>query len=388
MSNNTEDDCYIPTPLSTSFNNAAASIFILVIVISLFGNVIVLIVIYKNHAMRTVTNLLICNSAVADLLITLLPTVWEVIFLLKYKTWPLGQFMCTFMYMSVYLSVAATVLTLVIITADRYNAVIHPYKKYITMKMLPVIIPTIWIISFLFASPTTFIQKVVYYEGYGLVCTEQWPSPFSSTESPKHYTIILFISLYTLPLIVLSILYAIIAKNLSRKFGVERKPSGLTFPSHTNLSCNTNNVVGETNPEKVTNRTSQAKHRPRISSSITKKRRVIKMLISIVIVFAICWFPVYCIQFIIYINPYYKRCPTSMPAYAYFIAFFMQYANSAINPLLYFGFSMSYRKGFINAFPCCFRKVYKRNIGLRRCKRITGNPPETKLEVKSRNIDG
>ena len=54
--------------------------------ISLCGNGMVSINIYKNYAMRTVTNLLICNSAVADLLITLLATVWDVLTALKYKT--------------------------------------------------------------------------------------------------------------------------------------------------------------------------------------------------------------------------------------------------------------------------------------------------------------
>ena len=80
-------------------------------------------------------------------------------------------------------------------------------------------------------------------------------------------------------------------------------------------------------------------------SFTARKSRVIKMLISIVIAFAICWFPVYCIQFIKYFNPYFMRC--SLPQYAQLITFFMQYSNSAINPLLYYGFSMTYRKGFL-----------------------------------------
>ena len=217
MSNATAAKCRIASEFSETHSKFAASAYIVVILMSLCGNGTVLVVMYKNHSMRSVTNLLICNSAVADLLITILPTVWEVLVLLKYRTWPLGTFMCTFMYMSVYLSVAATVITLMIITADRYNAVIYPYKKYLTTKMLLIVIPAIWIISFLFASPTTFTQKVIYVNGHGLECIEQWPNPFSSTESPKHYTVILFISLYALPLILMSILYAIMARKLAHR---------------------------------------------------------------------------------------------------------------------------------------------------------------------------
>ena len=365
MTNSTAEECYIPTPFTRAVTNATAAAYILVIVMSLFGNGIVLIVIYKNHAMRTVTNLLICNSAVADLLITLLPTVWEVLVVLKYKTWPLGQFMCTFMYMSVYLSVAATVITLTIITIDRFNAVIYPYKKYFTNKKLIILVPSIWITSFLFALPTTFTQKVVFYKGYGLMCVEQWPSPFSSSESPKHYTIILFISLYALPLTLMSILYTIMAKRLAGKVGTKRVISQKSYSPYTVFRQDKLNALVDISPEKK-ERVARARNRNKLCSMATKKRRVIKMLISIVIVFAMCWFPVYCIQFIMFFNPYYKRCPTSMPPYAYFIAFFMQYANSAINPLLYFGFSMSYRKGYVNAFPCCFRKGKKKSYNIQK----------------------
>ena len=42
--------------------------------------------------------------------------------------------------------------------------------------MLVIVIPGIWMASFLFASPITFVQKGVYVKGYGLMCSEQLPS--------------------------------------------------------------------------------------------------------------------------------------------------------------------------------------------------------------------
>ena len=361
MSNFTATDCQTSTEFTAVHKRIAASFYILIIIIALCGNGIVLIVIYKNHAMRTVTNLLICNSAVADLLITLLAAVWEVIVLLKYKTWPLGTFMCPFMHICIYLSVAATVITLMIITVDRYNAVIHPYKKYLTNKMLVIVIPGIWMASFLFASPITFVQKVVYVKGYGSVCTEEWPSPFSFTESPKHYTVILFICLYAVPLMLMTIMYTVMAKRLARPVGVNHRQQQKNVSEQPFTLNSMNMLLSAVDFKDI--KSSFIEEEKQFVSFTARKRRVIKMLISIVIAFAICWFPVYCIQFMLYFNPYFMRC--ALPQYAQFIAFFMQYSNSAINPLLYFGFSMTYRKGLINAFPCCFKEDRRTRLCIR-----------------------
>ena len=54
--------------------------------------------------------------------------------------------------------------------------------------------------------------------------------------------------------------------------------------------------------------------------------------------------PVYLIQFLTFFHPYYSRCRHSIPDWAYATCYFMQYANSAIDPLLYFWFSSHFRK--------------------------------------------
>ena len=89
--------------------------------------------------------------------------------------------------------------------------------------MLVIVIPGIWMASFLFASPMTFVQKVVYVKGYGSVCTEQWPSPFSFTESPQHYTVILFICLYPVPIMLIIMMYTVMEKGLVLPVGVNHR---------------------------------------------------------------------------------------------------------------------------------------------------------------------
>ena len=157
------------------------------------------------------------------LLIIFLAAVWVVLDLLKYKTWSLGTFMCSVMHRCIYLLVAATVIKLMVITVDRYNAVIHPYKQYLTNKMLVIVIPGIWMELSLFASPTTFVQRVGHVNKYALMCSEQWKSPFSFTECPKHYTVILFTYLYAVPLMLMNIMYTVMSKRLARPVGVNHR---------------------------------------------------------------------------------------------------------------------------------------------------------------------
>lgn len=358
MSNITVTDCIAAKPLGEEFIHFKVLAYVIVLIMSLGGNIIVLTVVYNTLAMRTVTNLLICNAALSDLIITIFPVTWEIVDNLKFKgIWPLGKFMCVFMYMSIYLSVASTIISLVVMSLDRYCAVMLPYKKYLTVKSLKIVIPVIWMLSFAFASPTIYIQRVVHFEDFGYACVEKWSKPFSESNSPKHYTIILFICLYAVPLLLMSVLYATMATKLMQPVGSSVPKSKTPTTHHKNLlkRCFSHDKTGDvsatpTRQSRVVLRSDTMKQCERMK----RKQRVIKMLVCIVIVFAICWLPVNCIQFITFFNPYVVRCPQSIPDWSIFLAFLLQYANSAINPLLYFGFSHTYRNGFKRTFSFLF----------------------------------
>ena len=278
--NYTTIECDIGNNDEPFYNLLRVLFYSLVIIISIFGNTAIIYCVYKTKTMQTFTNTLICNSAVADLLITLVPTVHEVLNILSYKgEWKLGGFMCSFLYMCVYLSVAASILTLVIITIDRFFAVVLPHKKYLKISHLKIVIPTIWLVAFLFSTPTIFIQKVIWFEGQN-VCVEQWSEPFNPGESPKHYTVILFVFLYATPLSLMGFLYAVIAVKL---IGASR---GLTRRQK---------------PKKSQSRITGMKH----------KKRVIKMLLAVVISFGVCWLPVYIIQIFHFLSPDIHSLPSS-----------------------------------------------------------------------------
>ena len=304
--------CAISEPLGTDFRVA---LYCLVIIVSTIGNTLVIFVVVRNRRMHSVANYLICNMSIADLLITFLPMTWEVVKLRHYPdgTWPMGAFMCSFTHICIYISVASSILTLTSISLDRFFAVLYPLKQCITIDKLPFLLIAIWIVSFAFASPMIFAQGLTT-ENNKTYCIEYWKPPFHMTESPKHYTIILFTGLYAVPLLIMSVLYTLIVVKLWRR-----------------------NIPG--------NRSSRAK-----LQALKQKKNVIKMLVCVLGVFAICWFPVFFAQFSFFFNPTYIACPNSFPQWLQFFAFFMQYLGSAVNPFVYFAFSRAFRVGFRSAF--------------------------------------
>ena len=331
------------------FDIVRVCLYSTIIILSILGNCSVIACVCKVKSMRSFTNILICNAAVADLLITLVPTVHEVVDILVYKgRWDLGQFMCTFLYMCIYLSVAANILSLIFVTVDRYCAVLLPHRKYLRLSHLPYVISGVWIAGFLFSSPTTFIQKVVDTGDGNLACWEIWPSPFDRTEAPKHYTIVLFVFLYALPLSLMAFMYAAIALKLTE---LTRKLRGRIWRKYKKHGTNdTSSLTGggkniNNNGSTCINNTI---HLP--FSGRKRNNRVVKMLLTVVISFAVSWLPVFVMQFFMFFHPYFEHCPYNMPREAVFVAYFMQYANSALNPLIYFSFSRSYRKALKMTF--------------------------------------
>ncbi|CAF3749219.1 unnamed protein product [Rotaria sp. Silwood1] len=85
--------------------------------------------------------------------------------------------------------------------------------------------------------------------------------------------------------------------------------------------------------------------------SIQSKRKVVKMLITVVLIFGICWFPqqFYCILISIY-----KTIPEwpSVP-YVYLISYLFAMTNSMYNPFLYYYMDHRFRNGFRRVFRFC-----------------------------------
>ena len=78
------------------------------------------------------------------------------------------------------------------------------------------------------------------------------------------------------------------------------------------------------------------------------RKKVLKMLLAVVILFAVCWFPVYITQFIRFFGE--EDFPCGAPKTLAFMGYFLGHANSVIDPVIYAIFNSDFRKGFRNVY--------------------------------------
>lgn len=144
------------------------------------------------------------------------------------------------------------------------------------------------------------------------LCLETWQlPPVNNSSAPKDFTIVLFLFFYAIPLLAMSFLYSIIIY----KLWIRKVPGQRT----------------EANQQQADR----------------SKKKVLRMLLVVVIVFAMCWLPIYITQFIFFYGD-----PCGPPIPFIYTGFFLGHANSAINPILYVLFNENYRKGFRDILMC------------------------------------
>jgi len=314
MSDNLNTTVNGTQPLSCSSNPQAEKIgkifaYCLIFVVSLTGNTVIGIIVYKTKTMRKPINFFIVNMAMSDLLflIFLIPREIQKLYT---DSWlvggPLGQALCKLTYFFTGVSSAVSIQSLLLIAVGRFGAVLFPLRSpLISSKLCPFFILVTWIVAMAFHSPHLFVFKLVEYDG-GLVCDWRWEEAFGDSWSVENYILSLFVALIFVPLVVIAVLYIIIFLKLKS----QRSPG-----------------------EQSANAGQQRQQR---------ERNVLKMSIAIVLGFAVCWLPlaiglllfnfvsdIWSCGFLCFIT----------------VARFMARTNCAINPCICFIFSRNYREG-------------------------------------------
>ena len=314
------------TLLQTCLKSAA---IFLILIVSLLGNILVIRVVHRSRRMRTVAHSLIVNMAVADLLITFMnmpeAAKEEITGTSQWFGGAFGLFMCKLLPFCQTVSISCSIFTLVAISFDKFVAIVYPFKRIMTTGRVRIVIALIWLASFATASPQLIANNLVHDEDGSIWCLEEWPSPFDPVLAPRDYTIVYLVLLYVLPLSVITAFY-------SRVFIViwRRKIPG--------------------------NRT-----RASIRSQKRSRDKAMKIFIAVVICFALCWLTEHISFFLLYFVPAYADC--GPPDVVWFLGHFFGFANSALNPCIYFLFNKDFRKGFKEILCCKRSSSFVSDIG-------------------------
>lgn len=101
--------------------------FGLICITGLLGNILVIVFVLTRIVQRSFTNILILNLAVADLLF--------VIFCVPFtatdyvlESWPFGELWCKLVQYFIFVTVHASIYTLVLLSLERYLAVVLPFR--------------------------------------------------------------------------------------------------------------------------------------------------------------------------------------------------------------------------------------------------------------------
>lgn len=124
-----------------------------------FGNTLVILVVLFNQQMHSTTNLLIVNLAVADLLFVVFCIPFTATdYITEY--WPFGDLWCRTVQYLIVVTAFASIYTLVLMSVDRFLAVVHPIRsrQLRTEKVTKIAIVTQWVIILAISFPVPLVH--------------------------------------------------------------------------------------------------------------------------------------------------------------------------------------------------------------------------------------
>ncbi|KFV70717.1 Delta-type opioid receptor, partial [Dryobates pubescens] len=244
--------------------------------------------------MKTATNIYIFNLALADALATSTLPFQSAKYLME--TWPFGELLCKVVLSIDYYNMFSSILTLTMMSVDRYIAVCHPVRAldFRTPAKAKVVNVCIWLLSSLIGVPI-MVMAVTKAKGKWLLgedgvvlCTLQFPDPALYWDTVTK--ICVFIFAFLVPILVITICYGLMILRLRSV----RLLSG-----------------------------SREKDR--------SLRRITRMVLVVVAAFIVCWAPIHIFVIVWTLVDIDKRNPYVLAGLHLCIA--LGYTNSSLNPV-------------------------------------------------------
>ncbi|XP_005053618.1 PREDICTED: histamine H2 receptor [Ficedula albicollis] len=337
----TMDPCYNHTSSQKSMDShlqlVVGFFLVILIVVTLCGNIIVCLAVTLDRRLRSLTNCFIVSLAITDLLLGLLVLPFSAYYELARK-WPFGSILCNVYTSLDVMLCTASILNLFMISLDRYFAVTTPlrYCQVVTPSRVAVGLVVIWAVSLM----VSFLPIHLGWNTNGTAV--QNTEPTCSTEctlavNPVYGLVVALLTFYS-PLLIMCITYYRIlkiareqAKRINHTWGSSPMPP------------------------------------------MVKEHKATVTLAVVLGAFVVCWFP--------YFTVFTYRGvwgDSGVKGTLMSIVLWLGYANSALNPILYGTFNRDFRLAYQHLLRCC-RTGRPRNSHL---------PPLQKAQPRGRQGQG
>ncbi|KAL2079575.1 hypothetical protein ACEWY4_025319 [Coilia grayii] len=284
-------------------------LYMIIFMLGLSGNGVVIFTVWRAQSKRRAADIYIGNLALADLTFVVTLPLWAVYTALGYH-WPFGNVLCKLSSYVVLLNMYASVFCLTCLSFDRYLAIVHSLtsSQLRTRGHMQVSLAVIWLLSGLLASPT-LVFRTTHQEANSTTCIMDFRMVAGNDERAQALWIAgLGISSsvlgFILPLLAMMVCYGFIGCTVTRHFNSLRKED-------------------------------------------QRKRRLLKIITMLVVVFSACWTPFHVVKGMDSLS-YLGLAPSSCTFLSFLLlahpySTCLAYVNSCLNPFLYAFFDTRFR---------------------------------------------
>uniref|UniRef100_A0A8C6U7C8 Neuromedin-K receptor n=1 Tax=Neogobius melanostomus TaxID=47308 RepID=A0A8C6U7C8_9GOBI len=277
-----------------------------VLAVAVFGNLIVIWVILAHRRMRTVTNYFLLNLAFSDMSMAAFNTLINFVYA-AHGDWYFGEVYCRFHNFFPVTAVFASIYSMTVIAIDRYMAIIHPLKPRLSAKATTAIIVIIWSLAVALAFPLCYYSTTRVLPRR-TICYVAWP------RKAEDLSCEMTVLVYALPLVAMAITYTVVGITLW----------GGVIPGDTS-----DNYHGQ----------------------LRAKRKVVKMMIIVVVTFALCWLPYHVYFIVTGLNKDLSKWKYIQQVYLSVL--WLAMSSTMYNPIIYCCLNSRFRAGFKRVFRWC-----------------------------------
>lgn len=280
------------------------AIYTSISVAAFLGNSLVLWIVYKNRALRTIPNYFVISLACTDISMAFLGTPWSMVVLAKGR-WPSTFAGCQVQGFLVIWLALASLQNLMVMAFNRYCRIVNQnlYRRVFTRKRTQLLIFFAYVISAIAPLPYIIGGEIYVFQPGKFFCYQK---------SMIEYTIPLMSIFIGVPTIMIVICY------LKVFFALRKHQKNLHKP--------------------------QSERGTRIT---VEEIRITKTLFATVVGYLLCWMPVLLIEIIdLGIGE------GSLPRQVYMMFTMCGLSSSAINPIIYGVMNKTFRREYKKAFIC------------------------------------